>query len=78
MPILNKIVEEKKDKKHLKVIEKINHIKHLIDEGKFISNSTEPILAFKTFIIDVWEGDKPKDIDSVIEIINSIDIPLKE
>jgi hypothetical protein len=78
MPVLNKIVEEKKDKKHLKVIEKINHIKHLIDEGKFISNSAEPILAFKTFIIDVWEGDKPKDIDSVIEIINSIDIPLKE
>ena len=76
MPVLNKILEEFSEKKNSNLISKIKFIKELINEGKLNNNSTESILAFKTYIIDVWEGDKPKDVESTVTFINSLDIPI--
>lgn len=78
MPVLNKILEEKVEKKNSELRGKVKYIKDLINDGKFTSDLTEGILAFKTFIIDVWEGDKPKDTESVSNFINSLPIPIKE
>lgn len=78
MPVLNKILEEKSDKKSSELRGKVRYIKDLINEGMFTTDSSEVILAFKTFIIDVWEGDKPKDIESVSNVIHSLPIPTKD